>query len=195
MIPQPAVPASTVAATNTSNQTAFVTVVGGTVTSVNVPAGGTQVSTGSNFTATVAAGQTISVTYSAAPTWYWSTFTPAVPASTVAAVNTTGQDITVVLAGGTTTHITVNGTDRGTTTPANVMVPNGQSITLTYSAAPAWAWMNFLNLDLLDSLGTAYATNCAIPATGVSGYSEANALPYAQHAATGATGFGTGIAN
>jgi hypothetical protein len=195
MIPQPPVPASTVAYTNTSGQTASVTIIGGTVTSVNVPAGGTQVATGSGFTASVAAGQTISVTYSAVPAWYWSTFTPAVPASTVAAVNTTGQDITVVLGAGTVTHITVNGTDRGTTTPAQVMVPNGQSITLTYSVAPVWAWMNFFNLDLLDSLGTAYATNSSIPATGVSGYSPANALPYAQHAATGSGGFGTGISN
>jgi hypothetical protein len=195
MLQQPAVPASTAAVTNTSGQTAFVTVIGGTVTSVNVPAGGTQVSTGSNFTATVAAGQTISVTYSAAPTWYWSTFTPAVPSSAVAVANTTGQDITVVLAGGTTTHIAVNGTDRGTTTPANVMLPNGQSIAVTYSVAPVWAWMNFLNLDLLDSLGVVYASNNSVPPTGASGYSPANALPYAQHAATGSSGFGTGIAN
>lgn len=195
MLQQPAVPASTVAYTNTSGQTAAVTITGGTVTSINVPAGGTQVATATNYTATVAAGQTISITYSVVPTWYWSTFTPAVPASTVAAVNTTGQDITVILAGGTTTHIAVNGTDRGTTTPAQVMVPNGQSIAVTYSAAPVWAWMNFFNLDVLDSLGVVYASNNSVPATGVSGYSPANALPYASHAATGSAGFGTGIAN
>jgi hypothetical protein len=195
MIAQPAVPASTVAYTNTSGQTALVTLIGGTVTSVNVPAGGTQVATGSGFTATVAAGQTISVTYSVVPAWYWSTFTPAIPVSTVPVMNTTGQDITVVLGAGTVTHITVNGTDRGTTTPAQVMVPNGQSITLTYSVAPVWAWLNFFNLDVLDSLGTVYATNNAILATAVSGYSEANSLPYAQHAATGNSGFGTGISN
>jgi hypothetical protein len=193
MIAQPAVPASTVTTTNNSGQTAFVTVIGGTVTSINVNA--VQVATGSNYTATVPAGQTIAVTYSGAPTWYWSTFTPAVPSSTVAVANTTGQDITVVLASGTVTHITVNGTDRGTTTPANVMLPNGESITLTYSGAPVWAWMNYFNLDLLDSLGTAYASGNSIAPTGVSGYSEANALPYAQHAATGETGFGTGVSN
>lgn len=195
MIPQPAVPASTVAYTNTSGQTALVTLIGGTVTSVNVPAGGTQVATGSGFTATVAAGQTISITYSAAPAWYWSTFTPAIPASTVPVANTTGQDITVVLGAGTVTHITVNGTDRGTTTPAQVMVPNGQSITLTYSVAPVWAWLNFFNLDLLDSLGTSYSTANTVAPTGVSGYSPANALPYAQHTATGSSGFGTGVSN
>jgi hypothetical protein len=58
-----------------------------------------------------------------------------------------------------------------------------------------WAWMNFLNLDLLDSLGTAYATGNTVAPTGASGYSPANALPYASHAATGSGGFGTGVAN
>ena len=193
MIAQPAVPASTVTTTNTSGQTVFVTVIGGTVTHITV--NGADQATSTNFTATVAAGQTIAITYSAAPTWYWSTFTPAVPASLTPVANTTGQDITVVLASGTVTHITVNGTDRGTTTPANVMVPNGQSITLTYSAAPVWAWMNFFNLDLLDSLGTAYASGNTILATGVDGYNEVNALPYAAHGATGSTGFGVGISN
>lgn len=193
MLQQPAVPASTVTTTNTSGQTAFVTVIGGTVTSINVNS--TQVATATAFTATVPAGATIAVTYSVLPAWYWSTFTPAVPASTVAAVNTTGQDITVVLGGGTVTHVTVNGTDRATSSPANVMVPNGQSITLTYSGAPVWAWMNYFNLDLLDSLGVAYASANTIPPTGVSGYSPANALPYAPHGATGAGGYGTGVAN
>jgi hypothetical protein len=193
MIAQPAVPASTVTTTNNSGQTAFVTITGGTVTSINVNA--VQVATGTSFTATVPAGQTIAVTYSVVPVWYWSTFTPAIPASLTAVANTTGQDITVVLAGGTVTHITVNGTDRGTTTPAQVMVPNGGSITLTYSAAPVWAWLNYFNLDLLDSLGTTYATNNSILATGVSGYNEANALPYAQHAATGSANFATGVSN
>jgi hypothetical protein len=195
MLQQPAVPASTVAYQNTSGQTAFVTITGGTVTSVNVPAGGTQVATATNYTATVAAGQTISITYSVVPAWYWSVLTPAVPASTIAAPNVTGQDITVVLAGGTTTHIAVNGTDRGTTTPAQVMVPNGGSIAVTYSAAPVWAWLNYLNLDLLDSLGTVYASNNSVAPTGVSGYNEANSLPYAVHSATGNSGFAVGVSN
>ena len=193
MIQQPALPASTVTTTNTSGQTAFVTIIGGTVTSVNV--NGTQVATATSFTATVPAGATIAVTYSVAPSWYWSTFTPAVPASLTAVANNTGQDITVVLGGGTVTHVAVNGTDRATSSPANVMLPNGGSIVLTYSVAPVWSWLNFLNLDLLDSLGTAYASNSTIPATGASGYSPANALPYASHAATGSSGFGTGVAN
>lgn len=193
MLPQPPVPASTVTYTNISGQTALVTVIGGTVTHITV--NGSDQATATNFTATVAAGQTIAITYSGAPTWYWSTFTPAVPSSTVAVANTTGQDITVVIASGTVTHVTVNGTDRATSSPANVMLPAGESITLTYSGAPVWAWMNFLNLDMLDSLGTAYASGNSVAPTGVSGYSPANSLPYAQHGATGSTGFGTGIAN
>jgi hypothetical protein len=195
MLQQPAVPASTVAYTNTTGQTAYVTIVSGTVTSVNVPAGGTQVATATNYTATVANGQTISITYSVLPVWYWSTFTPAVPLTTVPVANTTGQDISVVLAGGTTTHIAVNGTDRATTTPAQVMLPGGTSIVLTYSAAPVWAWMNYFNLDLNDSLGGVYNGANTVAPTGVAGYSPVNALPYAQHAATGAGGFGFGVAN
>jgi hypothetical protein len=193
MLQQPAVPASTVTYANTSGQTVAVTITGGTVTSINVNA--VQVATATNYTATVPNGQTIAITYSVVPVWYWSVFTPAVPASLTAVMNNTGQDISVILAGGTVTHITVNGTDRGTTTPAQVMVPNGASVTLTYSAAPVWAWMNFFNLDLLDSLGGAYASNNTILATGTTGYNEANSLPYAQHGATGSANFGTGISN
>ena len=193
MLQQPAVPASTVTYANTSGQTVAVTITGGTVTSVNVNA--VQVATATNYTATVPAGQTIAITYSVVPVWYWSVFTPAVPASLTAVANNTGQDISVILAGGTVTHITVNGTDRGTTTPAQVMVPNGASVTLTYSAAPVWAWMNFFNLDLLDSLGGAYASNNTILATGTTGYNEANSLPYAQHGATGSANFATGVSN
>ena len=47
-----------------------------------------------------------------------------------------------MLLGGTVTHVNVNGTDRATSSPANVPLPNGVPITLTYSAAPVWAWMN-----------------------------------------------------
>jgi len=193
MIPQPAVPASTVAVTNTTGQTVSVTVIGGTVTHITV--NGTDQATSTNFTATVAAGQTIAITYSVAPAWYWSVLTPAVPSSTVAVANTTGRDISVVLGAGTVTHVTVNGTDRATSSPANVMLPAGESISLTYSVAPVWAWMDFLDMAGYDSLGVAYAQPNLTAPTGVSGYDPVNALPYAAHAATGEPGFGVGIAN
>lgn len=193
MLPQPPVPASTDTYTNATGQAAYVTVIGGTVTGISV--NGSTVSSGSNYTATVPAGGTIAITYSAAPAWYWSTLTPAVPSSAVAVPNTTGKDITVVLASGTVTHVTVNGTDRATSSPANVMLPAGESITLTYSGAPVWAWMDFLDLAEADSLGTAYAQENLVPATGAAGYSPVNDLPYAAHEAAGMTGFGVGVAN
>jgi hypothetical protein len=193
MLQQPPVPASTTTVTNTTGQTVAVTVAGGTVTSVNV--NGTQVATATNYTASVPAGQTIAVTYSAVPSWYWSVFTPAVPASGTAVANPTGQDISIILLGGTVTHVTVNGTDRATSSPANVMLPAGESVTLTYSAAPVWAWMNYFNLDLADSLGDVYANPNTVLATGTTGYAPVNDLPYAAHAATGNPGFGVGVAN
>jgi len=198
MLQQPAVPASTVAYANASGQTAYVSVIGGTVTSINVNT--VQVATATNYIAAIPAGQTIAVTYSVVPVWYWSVFTPAVPASTVAVANPTGQDITVVLAAGTVTHVTISGpsispTDRATSSPANVMLPAGGSISLTYSVAPVWAWLNFFNLDLIDSLGTVSADTNLVAATGVSGYSEANALPYAVHPTGGMPGFATGVSN
>lgn len=196
MIQQPALPASPATISNTAGQSAQVTIIGGTVTSVNVPSGGTQVAAATNFTATVPAGSSIGITYSVAPTSiYWSTLTPAVPASGTAVANTTGQDITVILAAGTTTHITVNGTDRGTTTPAQVMLPAGQSITLTYSVAPVWSWQNFIDLVESDSLGVAYAQANTVTPSGGTGYSPLNALPYAVHAEGGLTGLAAAVSN
>ena len=65
---------------------------------------------------------------------------PAVPASTVALVNPFGVTASVALTGGTSTFIFVNGVQVGTTTPANVQVPPGGTISVTYSVAPTWAW-------------------------------------------------------
>lgn len=187
MIPQPAVPASTVTYTNACGQTALVTVIGGTVTHITVA--GSDQATATNFTATVPAGATIAITYSVVPAWYWSVLTPAVPSSTVALANTTGKDISIVLGAGTVTHVTVNGTDRATSSPAVVMLPAGESISLTYSVAPVWAWLDFMNLDLADSLGTAYAAGSSLSSAGPNG------LPYAAHAQSGLSGWGAGVSN
>lgn len=196
MIPQPALPASPAVIANPCGQTAQVTIIGGTVSSINVPSGGTQLATATNYTAAVPAGSSIGITYSGAPTGiYWSVLTPAVPASTVAAANMTGRDLTVILGGGTVTHVTVNGTDRATSSPAVVALPAGESITLTYSAAPVWAWMDYLDMAWLDSLGTAYAQPNTVTPSGVSGYSPVNALPYAAHATGGLSGLAVGVAN
>jgi hypothetical protein len=65
----PAVPATTVNQTNVNAWPVFVTITGGTITSVKV--NGVQVGTTAG-TYAVPAGQPISITYSSAPTWAWS---------------------------------------------------------------------------------------------------------------------------
>lgn len=202
MIPQPPVlatsPAGTTNATlNNSGQTAQVTVSANGATMANYWVNAVSVATSASiFMMSVPAGQTCALQYTVAtPIWYWSTMTPAMPASTVAVANTTGQDICVVLLGGTTTHVAVNGTDRATTSPANVLLPAGASIAITYSAAPVWAWLNFPNLDVLDSLGGAYAAPNTVAPTGTTGYDPRNALPYALHAEASQTALGAGVSN
>lgn len=64
---------------------------------------------------------------------------PSVPASTTAQTNTTGSDCTVYVTGGTVSAIAVGGVATGLTSGA-FRVAAGQTITLTYSAAPTWAW-------------------------------------------------------
>lgn len=67
--------------------------------------------------------------------------TPAIPASTVAATNANAFPVLVAITGGTTTVIAVNGTTVATTTPANVVVPAGGTIAITYSVVPTgWTW-------------------------------------------------------
>jgi hypothetical protein len=196
MITQPAVPATGTASTNTvvntTGTTVYVTISANGATMSNYYVNGTSVATSASiFMATLTPGSYISLAYTVAvPVWYWSEITPAVPASGTAVMNPTGQDVSVALLGGTVTHVTVNGTDRATSSPANVMVPAGESVTLTYSVAPVWAWMAFLDMTGMDSLGTAYAGSSS-----VTGYSEAASLPYAPHGATGEAGFGVGVSN
>lgn len=64
---------------------------------------------------------------------------PSVPATTVAAANTTGTVADVNVSGGTVTAITVNGASTGQTS-GHVYVPVGGSISITYSVAPTWTW-------------------------------------------------------
>jgi hypothetical protein len=66
----PAIPASTVTATNTNPFPVAVAITGGTVTHVAV--GGADQFTGTGVTAVVPAGATIAITYSVVPTsWLW----------------------------------------------------------------------------------------------------------------------------
>jgi hypothetical protein len=66
---KPAIPASTVAATNTEPDTMWVEVTGGTVTVVKVD----NVTVGARVSGAflVRPGSTIALTYSVAPTWQW----------------------------------------------------------------------------------------------------------------------------
>lgn len=64
---------------------------------------------------------------------------PTVPASGTALTNPFPFDCTVYVNGGTVTGVAIGGTSTGATSGA-FRVAAGQSITLTYSAAPTWTW-------------------------------------------------------
>jgi hypothetical protein len=64
---------------------------------------------------------------------------PAVPVSDAAYTNAFTQDCLVEVSGGTVTAIDVNGTVTGQTS-GTFLVLAGQTITLTYTVAPAWVW-------------------------------------------------------
>lgn len=66
---QPTVPASTGSVINTLGTNAWVYLYNGTVTVVTI--GGNTVATTSNVSLFMPAKQTISLTYSVAPSWYW----------------------------------------------------------------------------------------------------------------------------
>lgn len=72
--------------------------------------------------------------------------TPSVPASGTPQTNDTGHAVNVYLYGGTVTVIDYtpaggSATQVGTSGPATVRLNPGDSITLTYSAAPTWNWV------------------------------------------------------
>lgn len=64
---------------------------------------------------------------------------PAMPATTVAYTNTSNVDCTVYISGGTVNAIAIGGTATSLTS-GMFRVAAGQTITLTYSAAPTWQW-------------------------------------------------------
>jgi hypothetical protein len=65
---------------------------------------------------------------------------PAIPASTVAATNTSGRDMNVEVTGGTVTVVKVDGVTVGARVAGNFHVRAGSTIALTYSVAPTWQW-------------------------------------------------------
>ena len=133
----PAVPATTITATNPVPVSATVVIAanGATITNVNVNG----VSAGSGAgTCTVPSGGNIAITYTVAtPTWTWTW--PALPASTVAFTTTADRAVQVVITGGTMTAVVINGVTVGAGA-GTYTVPAFGTIAMTYSVAPTWAW-------------------------------------------------------
>lgn len=65
---------------------------------------------------------------------------PSIPASGTAQTNDFPVNVRVFVSGGTVSAIAINGTDTGLTSGQITLGP-GETITLTYSAAPSWAWL------------------------------------------------------
>lgn len=64
---------------------------------------------------------------------------PAVPASTVTALNPYPYRVAVYITGGTYTAVSVNG-GASLGTPSTVMLPANATIAITYSVSPSWVW-------------------------------------------------------
>jgi hypothetical protein len=209
MIQQPPVlttsPAGlTFATTNTTGQTVNVSVAANGATMANYWLSGVSVATSAaQYMITVPNGGTVALQYTVAvPIWYWSSLTPSLPLTTVAATNTSGKNLSVVAFGGTTTFWYVNSVQVATTTPASsaaplaMALPPGATISCTYSVAPVWAWLDYLDMGVLaNSNGNVYAGENSIAPTGVTGYSPINALAYAAHAEAGLPGWGAAVSN
>ena len=72
-----------------------------------------------------------------------STSTPGFPGSNTPVTNTNKWAVFVTITGGTLTNVLVNGVSAGTTAGTYV-VPASQTIAITYSVAPTWAWAGVL---------------------------------------------------
>jgi hypothetical protein len=117
-VSSPAVPLTTVAATNSTGTVVAVTISGGTLTSVVV--NGTQAGTTAGTYLVPVAG-TISITYSVAPTWAW-----ALPATSAS-----------VSAGGTALTFAPTGTNTAFTANQVLIVdPSGTSDIVVVTGAP-----------------------------------------------------------
>jgi hypothetical protein len=213
MIIQPAVPATSAAgltntAVNTTGNTAYVTVGANGATMANYWVNAVSVATSATaFMMTVPPGGTCALQYTVAvPVWFWSACTPALPATTVAATNTTGRDVSVVFTGGgAVSAITLNGVTTNILQapgmqPAvgytqGIPLPAGAAIAVTYTGTVAWSWLDPIDLTLAHSDASVYAQANTVAPTGAGGYSALNTLPYAVHAEGGMAGFGVGISN
>ena len=104
------------------------------------------------------------------------TATPAFPASNTPVTNPNGWAVFVTITGGTLTAVKVNGTQVGTTAGTYV-VPAGQTISVTFTAAPTWNWVGVLaehnalsSLPRTDTFATYFRGNAVgNPAASVKG--------------------------
>ena len=213
MIIQPAVPATSPAgltntATNTTGNTALVSVGANGATMANYWVGAVSVATTATaFMMTVPPGATCGLQYTGGPpVWYWSAMTPALPASPATVQNTTGRNLSVAfLGGGAVSAVTINGLTTGITqapgmqpnvsATGGVPLPAGATIVVTYTGTVAWAWLDVLDLSGANSDGNAYAQSNTVTDAGAGGYSALNTLPYAVHNGMSMAGFGAGVSN
>lgn len=82
---------------------------------------------------------------------------PAVPASTVNALNGYHGTVAVTISAGTITAVTVNGVVVGSTA-GTYFVPAHGTISITYSVAPTWTWASSTALDVLHGGGGEFIT-------------------------------------
>lgn len=152
----PALAATTVPMFNTSGHAVWVDVNGGTVTAISINGVATGFTAGSFR---VAPNQSLSITYSAAPTvnWYYESVSavkpsgvwsgaPSLAATTVGMTNTSGQTVNANISGGTFTVVKVNGITltgiaTATTPTVRVRLRRGDVLAITYSSAPTLQWL------------------------------------------------------
>jgi hypothetical protein len=213
MIIQPAVPATSPAgltntATNTTGNTAYVSVGANGATMANYWVNAVSVATTATaYMMTVPPGGTCALQYTVAvPVWFWSAMTPALPASPATVTNTTGRNLSVAfLGGGAVSAVTVNGVTTNITQAPNMQpaaattggtpLPAGATIVVTYTGTVAWAWLDVLDLSGANSDGTVYSQSNTVTDAGAGGYSALNTLPYAVHNGMSMAGFGAGVSN
>jgi len=102
--------------------------------------------------------------------------TPAVPASTTPVTNTAPIAASVTISGGTVSNVAVNGISAGSG-DGTYTVPAGQTIAVTYSAAPTWTW----------TLQTAYGAQCYVQVTAFTGTSVTVTVQHAPDNSTWTT--------